>query len=242
MKKILVYFVMGILIISNIASATILAVSAESRDGVYNSNDIVLLTSSSSKEENKNTQSSNDSGITLDFWGQASSWFEKGDPNGSTYGDEIIKKLEDMVLVLGTTVIVLATIILGIKFMFGSVEAKADVKEGLLNLLVACVFFFGWNSIKTLLFPGNNFIFINDYDTTYRAPIARVFSIATYIAQFVAIIAIIYVGIRYIFAGVQGRTELKEKSGTFIIGIILAFCSTGVLTYISKVINEALAK
>jgi len=182
-----------------------------------------------------------------DFWGNATSWFNKANTdflNGNSNADattkEIISTMENMVLIVGTTVIVIATIFLGIRFMFGSVNSKADAKEGLMNLLVACIFFFGWNSIKNLLFPGNSFIFVQSTDTSYANPVGRVYNIVVYIAQFAAIIAILYVGVKYIFAGVQGKTELKEKSGTFIIGIILAFCSTGFLTYISNVINQAL--
>ncbi len=181
----------------------------------------------------------------VDFWGNATKWFNKvnsgnEDLKVNETTQSIIADLENMVLVLGTTVIVIATIFLGIKYMIGSVDSKTDAKEGLINLLVACLFFFGWNSIKNLLFPGNSFIFIESTDTNYTNPIGRIYNIVVYILQFAAIIAIIYVGIKYIFAGVQGKTELKEKSGTFVIGVILAFCSTGFLTYISKVINDAL--
>lgn len=178
-----------------------------------------------------------------DFWGQANSWFSDAQHAGAGASDktnEIIDTMEDMILVVGTAAISIATIFLGIKYMFGSADSKADSKESLMNLLVACVFFFGWNSIKNVLMPGNRFVFFSVSDSTYKDPVARFYDIFVYIAQFAAIIAIIYVGVKYIFAGVQGKADLKEKSGTFLIGIILAFCSTGFLTYISKVINEAI--
>lgn len=94
-----------------------------------------------------------------DFWGQANSWFETGKEE---YGDittmndsatAIINQFKEMVNVLGTTVIVLVTIFLGVKYIYGSFESKAEVKDGLIGLLVACVFFFGWTSIWELLFP-----------------------------------------------------------------------------------------
>lgn len=191
--------------------------------------------------------SSGGASSSKDFWGNANSWFSSASHNNSSNQSktndtvkEIIDTMEDMVLVVGTTVISIATIFLGIKYMFGSADSKADSKESLMNLLVACVFFFGWNSIKNVLMPGNRFVFFSVSDTTYKDPVARFYDIFVYIAQFAAIIAIIYVGVKYIFAGVQGKADLKEKSGTFLIGIILAFCSTGFLTYISKVINEAI--
>lgn len=193
------------------------------------------------------TDSTSNISNSNDFWGDATSWFSKANTdflNGNSNADrttkEIISTMEDMILIIGTTVIVAATIFLGIRYMFGSVNSKTDAKEGLMNLLVACIFFFGWNSIKNLLFPGNSFIFVQSSDRTYANPVGRMYNVFVYVAQFAAIIAIIYVGIKYIFAGIQGKTELKEKSGMFIIGIILAFCSTGFLTYISRIINETL--
>ena len=239
MKKKIVYIIIGLMVIFNVTSATVLAMANNSM--VSNENIILAY----DKEEQQAQLEKNQQQNQKDFWGHASSWFDKGDEDLSKdkyLGEDVIKTLEEMILVLGTTVIVLATIVLGIKFMFGSVESKVDAKEGLFNLLVACLFFFGWNSIKTLLIPGNSLIFINSADQSYTQPIARIFSIATYAAQFIAVIAIIYVGIRYIFAGVEGKTDLKEKSPMFFIGVILAFCSTGFLTYISQIINEALAK
>ncbi len=180
------------------------------------------------------------------FWKQAVNWFNRGKDDYGTIGAvdasaaEIISEFGTMVNILGTTVIVLVTIFLGIKYMFGTFEAKADVKESLVTLLVACVFFFGWNSIWNLLFPNGDFIFNPSDATSYTTPLSIIFSTATTIANFLAIGAILYVGIRYIFAGAEGKADLKAKSGQFLIGIILSFCAVGLLNYISIVINDLL--
>ncbi len=181
-----------------------------------------------------------------DFWQQANEWFNEGKEENPNYqvdesAAEIISKFGDMVNVLGTTVIVLVTIFLGIKYMLGTFEAKADVKESLITLLVACVFFFGWNSIWSLLFPDGEFIFNPSSADSYKAPIAIIFDTATKIANFVAIGAVIYIGIRYIFAGASGKADLKAHSGQFIIGVIMAFCAIGLLNYISTIINQVLS-
>lgn len=181
-----------------------------------------------------------------DFWGAAGKWFSKGDTKKNSLNSEaqnVVDIFTDMVNVVGTTAIVLCTIFLGIKYMFGSVEAKANVKESLVTLLVACVFFFGWTAISQLLFASGDsyqFIFLNSSDATYNSMVGRIFNTATFIAQFLAIGAVIYVGVRYIISGADGRAELKAKSIVFLIGIILAFASTAFLGQVSKIINEAL--
>ena len=175
----------------------------------------------------------------LDFWGQATNWFNKIETSGDNPEiKELVDTFQDMINVLGTTVIVLVTIFLGIKYIFGSVESKAGVKEGLVTLIVVCVFFFGWSALRNLLFPNNSLIFIESTDTSYTSILGRIFSIATFIANILAVLGIVYVGIRYIFAGASGKGELKAKSPMLLIGIILAFASVNFLSYISKVIRE----
>lgn len=183
------------------------------------------------------------SSSSSDFWGDASSWFWLAKSSGYETPDQvenIISVFEDMINVVGTTIIIVATIVLGIKYIIGTVDSKTSAKEGLITLLVACVFFFGWTSIKNLLFPDNNFIFTEATDTSYTNMVGRMFSTFTYIAQFIVVGAIIFVGIKYIFAGADGRAELKSKSVYFIIGIILVFATTNVLSFVSDIINETI--
>ncbi|MDD3304480.1 MAG: hypothetical protein PHP54_06170 [Clostridia bacterium] len=184
------------------------------------------------------------SGDSNDFWKSATEWFKNIDPNKKLDSDggvaNVVQTFTNMISVVGNTVFVIVTIFLGIKYMYGSVEAKASVKESLISLLVACVFFFGWDALSNLLFPNNNFIFIQQGDTSYEQMVGRIFAFATYIAQFLAILGIIYVGVRYIFAGAEGKASLKGKSAVFLIGIILAFCSTSFLSLVSDIVNESI--
>lgn len=184
---------------------------------------------------------------TGDFWQHAQEWYQ-GDDGGSALGEaiatvtngsagEVIDQFSSMVNLIGTTVIVLVTIFLGVKYMYGSFESKASVKDGLLNLLVACIFFFGWTAIWNLLFNGNQLTIVGD---TLESTIALVFNTLTVIANFLAVGAVIFIGIKYIFSGAKGKSELKLKSSTFLIGVIMAFCTIGLLNYISAVINSAL--
>lgn len=191
------------------------------------------------------TQTENNKEDNKDFWNAATDWFSNVDKNENLEDlggrvDDVVNTFSNMISVVGTTVFVIVTIFLGIKYMYGSVDAKASVKESLTTLLVACIFFFGWNSIKNLLFPNNNFIFIESTDTSYEQMVGRIFAFATYIAQFLAIIGIVYVGVRYIFAGAEGKATLKGKSTTFLIGIILTFCATSFLSLISDIVNDSI--
>lgn len=186
-----------------------------------------------------------------DFWQQANDWYEQGkeEYNNTNEGSidnltetnstmkRIIDDFSKMVNILGTTVIVCVTTFLGIKYIFGSVEGKAEVKDSLLTLVVACVFFFGWNSIWNLIFDSSSSGLIFNKGG-YENVIANIFSTVSLVANILAVGGVIYIGIRYIFAGASGKAELKGKSWMFLLGIVLAFCSVGILNYISAVVNQ----
>lgn len=210
------------------------------KNNVINTQNIAIATEKYNELIKKvNVADYEENQANLDFWGQATNWFNKIETSEDNPEiKELIDTFQDMINVLGTTVIVLVTIFLGIKYIFGSVESKAGVKEGLVTLIVVCVFFFGWSAFRNLLFPNNSLIFIESTDTSYTSILGRIFSIATFIANILAVLGIVYVGIRYIFAGASGKGELKAKSPMLLIGIILAFASVNFLSYISKVIRE----
>lgn len=173
------------------------------------------------------------------MWSSASSWFKHVETNkNSTQAKNVVSEFSSIINVVGTTVIVIATIFLGVKYIIGSVESKTEVKESLITLLVACLFFFGWQQISAILIPGGRLVWSSTEDTSYKQLVGRIFNTAVFVLNIAAIAAIIYVGIRYIFSGASGKAELKGRSPYFIIGIILAFCSVSLLNFVSKTINE----
>ena len=158
-----------------------------------------------------------------EMWSRASSWFGKIETaNNSQQAVSIVSEFSSIINVIGTTVIVIAT----------------EVKESLITLLIACIFFFGWQGISAILIPGGRLVWSNVNDASYKNLVGRVFSSIVFILNIATIAAIIYVGVRYIFSGASGKADLKARSPYFFIGIIMAFCSVSFLTFVSNVIND----
>lgn len=181
-----------------------------------------------------------------EFWEKAGTWFkdvqEVGENDVSPISIKVVNRFMDIVNYVGTVIIIIATMFLGIKYMFGSVDGKAEVKESMITLLIACVFFFGWQYIRDIVLIGNGTqLFISDpEDYSYTILFARLLGVVTMIVKVAAIAGVIYVGVRYIFAGASGKADLKGKSVYFIIGIILTFCSVTVLTVFSNILQDLL--
>lgn len=191
----------------------------------------------------------------IDFWDQATEWYKPGATN--TYLDtSVISDIAEMVEVIGTAVIAIATVVLGIKYVLGSVTDKAEVKDSMITLLFACIFFFGWSSLRGILiknvgYDSNGavtgisgatqlFIFAGNNGGSLENAFASVFSVVIIIAKLIAVLVTVYMGVKYIFAGSEGKAKLKEKGVMYIIGILLIFTTLNILSFISDAINNAL--
>lgn len=177
-----------------------------------------------------------------DFWECAGNWFGS---NGGTIPalpsetQAIIDQLMNYINIVGTAAFMIVTAYLGIKYMYGSIESKADIKESMVTLIVAAIFFFGWQSIMNILYPGNTFV-VTEGASDFGSIVNRIYSVFVYIGNFFAIGAIIYIGVKYLLAGASGKADLKAKSTQFLLGVVMTFATINFLTYISKVINAVL--
>lgn len=203
-------------------------------------------------EEGENSGETTDEGT---FWEQAQNWYTPG--STSIYLDSsVVTDIGKIVEIIGTAVIAIATVVLGVKYVLGSVADKADVKESMITLLFACLFFFGWSSlrgifIKNIGYDSNGavtgisgatqlFIFANNNGGTLENAFASIFSVVIIIAKIIAVLVTIYMGVKYIFSGSEGKAKLKEKGIMYIIGILLIFTTLNILSFISDAINNAL--
>jgi type IV secretory pathway VirB2 component (pilin) len=96
--------------------------------------------------ENPYKQESNNADFDANFW----------DPSGGGDGDskllEIGNKIIGPIQVIGSLVSVIAIIIIGIKYMLGSVEEKAQYKETLGPYFLGAVFVFGITNVLSIVY------------------------------------------------------------------------------------------
>ena len=78
--------------------------------------------------------------------------------DGQKIDDDKLQSVSDMIynilVVLGMSIAVIISGILGIKFMIGSVEEKAQVKDSLIPFIIGCIVVFGafsiWKIVVTI--------------------------------------------------------------------------------------------
>lgn len=137
--------------------------------------------------------------------------------------------LVDLVKVVGNMIFVIVTVVLGVKYIWGGVESKASVKDSLMTLIVAALVFYGWNTISALFMTGNQLSFIG---STVEDTSLKIYSTILYICNFLAVGGIVYIGIRYMMAGAEGKAQLKVKGVPVVLGIIMVYATITFLNFI----------
>ena len=188
--------------------------------------------------------------VQADFMGDAKSWYDMGGDGNAVKGIDL-SELVSLINIAGTSVIAIVTVILGIKYMIGSASGKAEVKEQLITLLVACIFFFGWSNLSGLLISGATFnTTTGSYDGVGSATqlfafkgtsdlstmFAKIFAVVMFFARIIAVVVTMIIGLRYIFGGADTKSQIKQRGPMYIIGILLIFCTIGILSFVSDAI------
>lgn len=63
-------------------------------------------------------------------------------------------------------------------------------------------------------------------------------SIVRYVGQGIAVVTLIIIGIRYIFASVEQKAEYKKSMIPYVIGAILLFAGASVTNWIYEIFND----
>jgi len=135
---------------------------------------------------------------------------------------------------IGNMIFVGATTVLGVKYIWGGAEGEASVKESLLTLIVAAIFFYSWSTIRAILItPTNNLVFMG---ATAEATALNIYSTLLYFLNFMAVGGIVYVGVKYMMAGAEARASLKTKSVPIVLGIILTYSAVTFLNLVLKLV------
>lgn len=112
---------------------------------------------SSGKAESATAESATAGKIVDD----ANSFLDKGKESESPINGKALKDgsniIYNVLLILGIAVALIWGLVLGIQFITGTIEEKAEIKKGLIPYVVGCIIIFGafgiWKLVLNLLAP-----------------------------------------------------------------------------------------
>lgn len=67
-------------------------------------------------------------------------------------GAEKVRTILGIIQVIGTIISLIAIIVIGIKYMIGSVEEKADYKKTMIPFIIGCAFILGISNIVPIIY------------------------------------------------------------------------------------------
>ena len=117
----------------------------------------------------------------------------------------------------------------------------------ILNLLVICNVFF--NVVLAVDEPydglGQGFNYGNvptdKGEEIMSTPIKRISGTVTFALQVLSVLAVVYTGVRYMFAGADKKADMKKSTIFIIIGLILVFAFSTFINFVIDVQQQITA-
>lgn len=164
------------------------------------------------------------------WWECASNWWGKTQSaSADTNADELIGTIVPMIQSVGNVIFLIVASVLGVKYIWGSVEAKSSVKESLLTFIVAALLFYGGTALGDL-------VNIQSYisQTSAEATASNIYYAIRYIINFLAVGGVVYIGVKYMISGAEAKADMKVKMLPAILGIIMVY---GTVSFISTILE-----
>lgn len=147
-----------------------------------------------------------------------------------------LTSIKDLIFDVGNVIFILVTAFLGVKYIWGGVDSKFSVKNSLMTLVVAAIVFYGWDAVTNVLnvkglFTGT------EASGDHMSMVNMIYNTVMYIINFAAVGGIIYIGIKYMMAGAEGKSELKLKGIPVVMGIIMVYGTINLINFILKIVE-----
>lgn len=135
---------------------------------------------------------------------------------------DFVDKLMGVIRTIGIFIAVGAIMIIGIKYMTGSLEEKANYKKSMLPYLIGCILLFGASTIAPQI--------VETFKENQNAEDIGnlILGIIQVVGTFVAVAALMILGIKYILGSLEERASYKKSMLPYIVGAVLLFAGVNI--------------
>ncbi len=141
--------------------------------------------------------------------------------------DTFFETITDAISSIGIFIAVGALMIIGIRYMVGSVEEKAEYKKTMMPYIVGCFILFAASAI----IPAIEELF-SDLGSDAETVGNNILGIIQTIGTLIAVGAIMFLGIKYMMGGAEERAEYKKTMLPYIIGFIILLAAVNLTAVI----------
>jgi len=162
------------------------------------------------------------------------------DIKGGSHGDldlGFLDTLTDAVRLIGTFIAVGALMLIGIKYVMGSLEEKANYKKSMMPYVIGCFILFGASNLAPQireLFSG--------VATDSVSVGNQILGIIQAVGSMITVGVLMILGIKYMVGSTEERASYKRSMLPAVIGTVLIFMALQVTTIIANFTNEAIGE
>ncbi len=150
-------------------------------------------------------------------------------------GLEFLDKITGGIRTVGTLIAVGALMFIGIRYVFGSIEEKANYKKSMIPYVIGCLVLFGASAVAPQ-FGELCENFKTKTDTTAIGNI--VLGIIQLIGSFAAVGTIMVLGIKYVTGTIEERASYKKSMIPYIVGCVLIFGAVNITAVLYENFNQ----
>ena len=199
------------------------------------------ITNSNTEVGNGNNSNSSSAKPICDdgWWTCAFNFMEEGKKPGNNLSGALggvttaIEGIGDMIFDIGNMIFIIVISMLGVKYIWGGANSKFEIKNSLITVIVAAIVFYGWNSVTQILRIEE--LLTGPDGSDYHGLAYTVYNTILYIVNVLSVGGIIYIGIKYMMAGADGKAEMKVKLVPVIMGIIMVYGTLNLINFILKI-------
>ncbi len=163
-----------------------------------------------------------------------------GDIKGGNHGDidlSFLDTITDAVRLIGTFIAVGALMIIGIKYVMGSIEEKASYKKSMMPYIIGCFILFGASTLA----PQIRELF-SQVGTDTEAVGGQILGIIQAVGSMITVGVLMILGIKYMVGSTEERASYKRSMLPAVIGMILIFMALQITTIIYDFTKEAVGE
>ena len=159
-----------------------------------------------------------------------------GDINGdigdnSEIGKDFLDKILGLLRTIGIFIAVGGVMVIGIKYIVGSVEEKASYKKTMVPYLVGCIFLFGASTIAPII------VEMFKETTDVESVGNQILGVIQVVGTFIAVGALMILGIKYMVGSVEQRASYKKTMLPFVIGSVFLFSAVNVTAFVYNIVS-----
>ena len=140
---------------------------------------------------------------------------------------DFVDKITDFVSKIGAFIAVGVLMVIGIKYMTGSLEEKATYKKSMIPYVIGCFLLFG----ASILAPKIGELVSDLGDNTEEIG-NKVLGIIQAVGSLIAVGVLMLIGLKYLVGSVEEKANYKKTMLPYVIGAVLLFSAVNITTAI----------